>query len=57
MTYSEHDPVQSARPELGRSDAPDAIRPGATDEPHRKLPPEDDAPDTPDAPTGPGAQA
>jgi hypothetical protein len=54
---TEHDPVESARPSIGRRDQPDAIRPDSDteDRPHRKLPPDpeeddtagDDAPDAP----------
>jgi hypothetical protein len=57
---TEHDPVESARPSIGRRDEPDAIQPhrhgaDAEDRPHRKLPPDpeeddtagDDAPDAP----------
>ncbi|TQM03144.1 hypothetical protein [Pseudonocardia kunmingensis] len=42
MTDSEHDPVESARPSLGRRDQPDALRPDAEPGPDRKLPPDDD---------------
>jgi hypothetical protein len=62
MTESEHDPVESARPSIGRRDRPDALRLGADDRADRKLPADgdvdEDAPDTPrpDAPSGPGAQ-
>jgi hypothetical protein len=40
MTESEHSPVESARPELGRRDSPDTIRPDtdANEEPDHKLP-------------------
>jgi hypothetical protein len=52
---AEHDPVESARPTVGRRDQPDTIRPDVDDQPDRKLPPEpeegghgdDDAPDAP----------
>ena len=52
---TEHDPVESARPSIGRRDEPDAIRPDPDDRPHRTLPPDpadddtasDEAPDTP----------
>jgi hypothetical protein len=37
---TERDPVESARPSIGRRDQPDALRPDTEDEPHRKLPPD-----------------
>lgn len=51
MTESEHDPTahqpaESARPSIGRSDAPDALRTEPEDERRPKAPP-DDSPDSP----------
>jgi hypothetical protein len=64
MTESEHAPAESARPELDRGDAPDALRPDApdasrpdTDEANdRTLPPDDHAPAATDTPSGRDAQ-
>jgi hypothetical protein len=43
---AEHDPVESARPSIGRRDEPDAIRPDPDDRPHRTLPPREEDDDT-----------
>lgn len=57
MTDSEHEPVESARPTLGRRDQPDALRPDTDpdDGPDHKLPPDQDTP-RPAPPPGQDAQ-
>jgi hypothetical protein len=52
---TDRDPVESARPTIGRRDEPDALRPDTEDRPHRKLPPDPEesgaaTEDSPDAP-------
>jgi hypothetical protein len=44
---TEHQPAESARPSIGRSDAPDTLRTEPEDERRPKAPPDDDSPDSP----------